>query len=212
MAHRSAPALRVLHALRIKGIAEDAAVARASGLPDDEVARLVRDLAGTGQVERREGPVAGWRLTPAGVETHTGLVSDELGHSGARAAIEDAHVRFLQLNPELLALCTAWQLRELDGARVRNDHLDASYDGAVVEGLVDLHRRVIPVLDGLAAHLDRYSGYLPRLQEALDRVQAGELEWFTAPLLDSYHSVWFELHQDLLDTLALERASGGVRG
>ena len=212
MAHRSPPSLRVLSVLRIKGVAGDAAVARASGLPEDEVERLAVELAGDGLLERWEGPVAGWRLTPAGRAVHRGLVSDELECSGARSTVEDSHARFLELNPELLALCTAWQLRELDGTRVRNDHLDAAYDGAVVERLVHLHRRVVPVLDGLAAHLARFSRYAPRLQEALDRLRAGELEWFTAPLIDSYHSVWFELHQDLLDTLALERASTGVGG
>ncbi len=34
----------------------------------------------------------------------------------------------------------------------------------------------------------------------------GERDWFTKPTIDSYHSVWFELHEDLLATLGLERA------
>ncbi|MDP9020051.1 MAG: MarR family transcriptional regulator, partial [Actinomycetota bacterium] len=42
---------------------------------------------------------------------------------------------------------------------------------------------------------------------ALRRVVAGEGDWLTRPLIDSYHTVWFELHQDLLDTLGIERGS-----
>jgi pyruvate,orthophosphate dikinase len=41
----------------------------------------------------------------------------------------------------------------------------------------------------------------------VDRVEAGERDWFTKPLIDSYHTVWFELHEDLLSTLGKERAS-----
>ena len=35
------------------------------------------------------------------------------------------------------------------------------------------------------------------------------VEWFTKPVIDSYHTVWFELHEDLLATLGIERASEG---
>jgi hypothetical protein len=38
-------------------------------------------------------------------------------------------------------------------------------------------------------------------------VLAGAREWFTRPVIDSYHTVWFELHEDLLSTLGLARAS-----
>ncbi len=33
----------------------------------------------------------------------------------------------------------------------------------------------------------------------------GDARAFTAPLAESYHTVWFELHQDFLLTLGLER-------
>jgi hypothetical protein len=37
-------------------------------------------------------------------------------------------------------------------------------------------------------------------------VVAGQVDWFTHPLIDSYDTVWFELHEDLLATLAVERS------
>ena len=40
-------------------------------------------------------------------------------------------------------------------------------------------------------------------------VEQGDTDWFTKPLIDSYHTVWFELHEDLLATLAIERAREG---
>jgi hypothetical protein len=42
-------------------------------------------------------------------------------------------------------------------------------------------------------------------------VRAGDKEWFTGPLVDSYHTVWFELHEDLMATLGLERATEEAR-
>ena len=53
--------------------------------------------------------------------------------------------------------------------------------------------------------LPRFARYAPRLTNAVDRVRAGEVDWFTKPVLDSYHTVWFELHEDLLATLGIER-------
>ena len=57
--------------------------------------------------------------------------------------------------------------------------------------------------------IDRFAGYGGRLREALEKVVAGEHEWFTKPVIDSYHTIWFELHEDLLCTLGIERASEG---
>ena len=37
----------------------------------------------------------------------------------------------------------------------------------------------------------------------------GALDYFTKPILPSYHTVWFELHEDLLATLSIDRASEG---
>src|SRR5207245_10907769 len=68
-----------------------------------------------------------------------------------------------------------------------------------------VHEAVLPIADDLAASLPRFARYGPRLTNAVDRVRAGEVDWFTKPVLDSYHTVWFELHEDLLATLGIER-------
>jgi hypothetical protein len=113
------------------------------------------------------------------------------------------------VNPELLATCTAWQLRSTGTGQTVNDHLDHAYDASVVQRLAGVHERVEPVLTVLAAALWRYGRYPERLANAVRRVQLGESEWFTKPLLDSYHTVWFELHEDLLATLGLQRGAEG---
>ncbi len=41
---------------------------------------------------------------------------------------------------------------------------------------------------------------------ALERVDAGDPEWLTSPRLDSYHTVWMQMHEDLLLAIGAERA------
>jgi len=57
----------------------------------------------------------------------------------------------------------------------------------------------------LRAQLTRFSGYDERFAAALDRVRGGELGWVNRPRADSCHTVWMQLHEDLLATLGLQR-------
>ena len=65
----------------------------------------------------------------------------------------------------------------------------------------------VEVLGQLERVLDRFRIHLPRLRFALERVQAGDTQWFTGASIESFHTVWFELHEDLLATLGLDRAA-----
>jgi hypothetical protein len=203
----SEPRFLVLHGLRLKGFAEAEPVAAGAGLGVAEVEGALQALAAEGLTSHREGRISGWSLTAAGRDEHRRLVGEELDATGAKGVVHDAYQRFLTLNPELLAVCTAWQLRPSGDAQVMNDHRDPDYDGQVVARLAAVDQEVQPVIVELSATLERYGRYGPRLRAALERVQAGEPDWFTKPVLDSYHTVWFELHEDLLCSLGLERAT-----
>ena len=59
---------------------------------------------------------------------------------------------------------------------------------------------------GQFAELDpRLGEYSRRLESAYDRVLAGEIDFVSGARVDSYHTVWFELHEDLLRMLGRER-------
>lgn len=207
MAHRSDPRLLALHGLRLKGRADAAAIAEGVGLPVAEVGACLQELAAEGLVVHRDAPIGGWSLMPPGRAEHSRLVGREVDTAGARPAIEAAYERFRALNPGVLDACSRWQVRDVAGTPVRNDHSDPDYDAWVVADLVRLHRRVEPLCDDLASALERYRPYRPRLTRAIRKVEAGERDWFTKPLMPSYHTVWFELHEDLLTTLALDRTA-----
>jgi hypothetical protein len=68
------------------------------------------------------------------------------------------------------------------------------------------------LFDQVAADLPRLAAYRPRLDGALARIRAGDRQWFTRPLIDSYHSVWFELHEELIGAAGLTRADEARRG
>ena len=206
MASASAPRLLVLHGLRLKGFAPVDAVTGAAGMaPADTEAELAR-LSDEGLAAYREGRMSGWALTPTGRKEHERLLAEELDQVGCREVVDDAYRRFVALNPELLEVCTDWQLRTVDGQQVVNDHSDTAHDQAVVQRLMSLHDRVRPITADLREALARFSPYGTRLREALEKVVAGDRDWLTKPVIDSYHTVWFELHEDLLATLGIERA------
>ncbi len=209
MSAPSDPRTLVMHGLRLKGFAEAAGVGEAVGVAEAEAKPVLDQLVSEGFAAYRDGKLSGFSLTKPGRVEHARLLVEELDRTGAREAIDTAYRQFLQLNTELLSVCTEWQLRDVDGESTVNDHSDAAYDAAVIEKLADLHRRVEPICDALGSALGRYAGYGPRLAEALQRVRSGDCDWFTKPMIPSYHTVWFELHEDLLATLGIERGSEG---
>ena len=203
----SDPRTLVMHGLRLKGFAEPAAVAEVVAVDEADAKALLDELVADELASYREGRMSGFTLTPAGRADHARLLSEELDRHGVRAAITAAYRRFLTRNGDLLHVCTSWQLREDEGAGepVINDHSDEAYDAGVIARLEDIHAGIEPVCDELAASLARFRLYGPRLAHALDRLRAGDKDWFTKPMIPSYHTIWFELHEDLLATLGIER-------
>lgn len=197
----------VLHGLRLKGVAEPPAIVEATGVDLAEVQDHLAALVADGLVVRREGRLSGYTLTPAGRAEHSRRLSEELDRLGVREEVSAAYERFLAHNRDLLEVCTAWQLREddPDGEPVVNDHTDPDYDAKVIERLAEIDAEIQPICADLARSLARFGRYGPRLTHALERLRSGDKDWFTKPMIPSYHTIWFELHEDLLATLGIDR-------
>ena len=178
--------LSVLQAVRLKGrVSRDDLAATLGEEQLDVVDRLVdSDLL-------LDGPAL--RLSPEGRVRLQELLTDERSSVDV-AAISTAYDKFRSVNSEFKALVTDWQLK--DGQP--NAHDDADYDAAVLARLDDVHRRVTPIVAAAAAQLPRLNRYSAKLQTALDRLRAGDTSWLARPLIDSYHTVWFELHEELI--------------
>ncbi|HOT80749.1 MAG TPA: hypothetical protein PKY13_12220 [Microthrixaceae bacterium] len=203
--------LRVLHAVRLAGINGADAVVERSEVGASRVASVLTEAQASGWVEQRvvvrDRRPSGWMLTAQGRRHGEALLAAEVALAGAAEALVAAYERFRTVNQQFLDVCTDWQLfPDEDGRRAVNDHSDPDYDRAVVERLVRLDEVIQPVLADLASALARFEGYGERFAAARRLVEAGERDWFTRPLIDSYHTIWFELHEDLLATLGLERS------
>jgi pyruvate,orthophosphate dikinase len=109
-------------------------------------------------------------------------------------------------------IVTAWQLREVDGTPVLNDHADEMYDAGVLDDLTTLHAEVGPWLDALAATLPRFATYRARLDRAAERATGGDGAWIASPRVDSYHSAWFELHEELIRLAGRSREDEAAAG
>ncbi|MCP3988961.1 MAG: transcriptional regulator [Actinomycetia bacterium] len=204
---RSEYELLAMHGLRLRGLAEAVVVADLIDEPSLLIHVALRSLAERGLVVYRVGHRSGWTLTPAGMEEHKRLLAAELDRTGKREPFTHCYQVFVPLNVRFLQLCTRWQVRSLDGAKVLNDHGDQVYDQVVIDDLAAIDSEIQPLVSKLADLLDRYVIHGDRLANALARVLADDYDWLASPLIDSYHTVWFELHQDLLVTLGIDRAS-----
>jgi hypothetical protein len=188
--------LGLLQAVRLKGRVRPADLASTLGAETTAVESAVTELAEQDQLQ------AGMtiRLTPAGRERLAELLETERRGTDT-AAIRRAYEDFRPVNRDFKLLVSEWQLR--DGEP--NDHGDADYDSAIIDRLSRLHQTVLPVLGTVEEQLPRLAAYTGKLSTALARVREGNVSWFTRPIVDSYHTVWFELHEELIGTAGLTR-------
>ena len=183
-------------------------------LPDNErdalIAMVVRGMArGEASPEQQsladqglillKGPIM--MPTPAGTEIVATLLrlSDD---APGRDKIMDTFRKFLPVNRRLRDLCTAWQVRP-DGTA--NDHSDDGYDADIRDRLDDIDEAVGPLIKRFAEDLPRVAVYRPRLTGALEKFDDGDDSWLASPIIDSYHTVWMHLHQELLLTIGMSR-------
>jgi hypothetical protein len=191
-----------LHGLAVKKAGSAAAVADILGSDEASVNTALEAAAGEGRAMAAKGM---FMVTPVGRswldERYPELYADVRANPDAAAAYE----RFERINRELLSLFTDWQMMPAGAERVPNDHSDADYDADVIDRLGAQHERAQRPLDEFAGLEPRLGEYTRRLEAAYDKVLAGDSDFVSGARVDSYHTVWFELHEDLLRMLGRER-------
>ena len=199
--------LLVLHAVRITGFADTPVIAHRFGLDAAEAEEVLLDAQARGLVEHTAfAGSGGWSLTERGRAENERRLAAELARVGGADEVLGVYREFLPLNALLLRACTDWQLRPTAGDRLAvNDHSDHAWDGRVLDELAGIERALTPLADRLGNVLTRLRGYDTRFTTALARARAGEGAWVDRTDVDSCHRVWFELHEDLIATLGLDR-------
>lgn len=207
MTFDSLPDLLALHAVRVLGFADTPVLARRFGIDAAETAEILRDAEAFGWVHHATfAGLKGWSLTEAGRTENERQLAAELARTGSPEEIRAAYRDFLPLNARLRQACTDWQLRPALGDRLAvNDHSDPGWDDGILQELTSIGLALAPLTNHLSAVLSRFRGYDARFSSALHRVHAGEGGWVDRTDVDSCHRVWFELHEDLIATLGLDR-------
>jgi hypothetical protein len=193
----------VLQAIRLKGRVSPADLARTLGVEQADITEIVGQLTAAGLLIEDTT----LRVSRSGRDRLNDLLSQERERvdSAALAAVYD---QFRSVNPDFKFLVTDWQLKGGEP----NAHDDADYNVAVLTRLADVHQRVAPIIAAAAEQLPRLSAYQAKLLAALDKVKAGDIAWLTRPLIDSYHTVWFELHEELILAVGMTREQAARSG
>lgn len=119
-------------------------------------------------------------------------------------AADQVYERFLVINAGLKPLISQWQLTR--------DTATQDDAAAVLAGVDGLHRDVLPVIAAASELVPRLGVYAERLDAALGRAREGDMSWLTRPMVDSYHTVWFELHEELIGMANRTRAGEAESG
>lgn len=192
MSYSPAEEFEVLHGLRIKGMTQPDDIVATTGLARPLVDAVLADSVSHERArERTGGRVQGFMLTTAGRDRHAELRANHV--PAEQDGLVAAYDAFLVPNQEFKTLTTKWQT-------------EASGDPAIVLAeLVAIHEAVNRVLEQASTSLPRMRFYGPRFSMALEAFQGGDSSALAQPMSGSYHDVWMELHEDLLQLLARER-------
>jgi hypothetical protein len=173
----------VLHLARIKGVVPNDVLSRV----EDVIDRLEQD-----GLIRVSGGTA--RLTGPGLRAHSRLLAEQRSAVDVDT-ISATYGRFLAVNVAVKSACATWQRTGPDPESLFT----------VSSELAEYLGRVRPSLSRAALVLSRFGGYLDRLEDASARSSGGDGAYVTSTSVDSFHTIWFECHEDYLLTLGRSR-------
>ncbi|TNC25706.1 hypothetical protein [Amycolatopsis alkalitolerans] len=196
------PDYDVLNVVALKKMASVPVIARVCGRDTADADAALARLAETGLVYLADGAAlpsdeAEPALAEAASRFYAGVRQDPL-----IASLVD---RFDKVNAQFLKAMSAWQLIEVGGRKITNNHRDSAYDDKVIFRLGRLIQQLQPLLTALAEHDRRFLTYQHRFLASSRAVDGGQHDLVSSPTADSIHNIWFEFHEDLLRTLGRER-------
>lgn len=189
---------------------------RLRGRPTLESLVELLDTA-AGIIEAAESLIAGGYLRTAGTavalttegrERLSEFIASERKELDS-ARVTELYEAFCRLNEECKEIVTAWQMTS---ATTLNDHTDERYDQGVIDRLRDLHERFVPTGEGIAATVPRLRRTVDRLASSIAMLAEGDNRFVASPQVDSLHSVWFEMHEELIGAAGLTRAGEAAAG
>ena len=214
MSYHSESPFLVLHTVRLLGFADTAAIATQAGITIGAAADLLREAERRGWTQLVSfADLEGWSLTDAGKTENERQLAIEREHADPGHQIAAAYLDFLPLNARLLRAVTDWQIAPTDtDAFAPNDHSDRERDERILAELAELGAALVPLVERLSGVRARFDGYAERFEAALSKAKDGHNDWIDKTDVDSCHRVWFQLHEDLVATLGIDRRTENTNG
>jgi hypothetical protein len=197
------PHLLTLHTLTMKQLATAEELAAVTGQPLAEVEAGLDKAVAEDAVKAARGK---FMITPAGRATLDAAYPEAFAELRAAPAVAEAMEKFeTGVNRQALDTTTDWQTIEVGGELVPNDHGDADYDAKIIDRLGRILERLPTVLAPLVAADPLVDRFVDRLGAALTRAEGGETDYVSGMRVDSFHTVWFQMHEHLLRLTGRER-------
>ncbi len=177
--------LELARTVQLKGMCT---TERAAAVLAVAAARVEELVAGNGSLFR--AAARGMMLTPEG----RGWVSEQLAAERATldaTAFATGYEPFLTLNHRFKEVVSGWQLTPEEGRTA------AAWNG-VVAAVAAIDAELAPLIAAAAAQVPRLGAYARHFDAALAAMRAGDRTMLASPLKDSYHTAWFEYHEELI--------------
>jgi pyruvate,orthophosphate dikinase len=188
--------LEVLRLVVLRSRTDVDAIAFALGSTRPAVASSVADLIDADLLFTQGSSLA---ATAAGRDRIAADVAEVVARHGPRfAGLLD---RFQRPDRELKQIVTAYQLGPdgPDGAAIRRIH-------EMITG------EATAIISAAAAVVPRLERYGARLDAALAQLASGDARYLAHPAVDSIHTIWFELHEELIRLAGTDRATETAAG
>ncbi|MGE0599849.1 MAG: pyruvate, phosphate dikinase [Dehalococcoidia bacterium] len=173
----------LLRALQLKGLCSVERLAAALACSEETISEALEPHEAFLKTTPR-----GFALTPEGRAWVQERLAEE--HASVEGDLEPAWQRFQPLNHQLKVLVTETQMSSINPEHERW--------GWLMESMASLHAEFRPVVDEVATMAPRLRGYGRRFDAALAALSAGDASMLASPLKDSYHTVWFEFHEEFI--------------
>lgn len=192
-----------LHCLTLKQLSDVEGLVAILDQDPDDVKSALEQAVSDGNAMAARGK---FMITPAGRSTLDDTYPQLFADERASAEIASAMDLFESgVNKQVLALTTAWQEVEVAGERQPNDHSDTAYDAKIIDKLGAVLDKTSTVLAPLITTQPSVDRFLSRISDALTRAEDGELDYVSSVRIDSFHTVWFQMHEHILRITGRER-------
>jgi hypothetical protein len=199
----SDPYLLTLHTLTLRQLADADQVLAILEQDPDEVKQALEKA-----VEDKTAMAArgAYMITPTGRALLDEAYPTWFAAERASSDITEAMDSFESgVNRQVLSYTTDWQTVEVNGQRQANDHGDAAYDAKIIDKLAKVLERTEGVLAPLVSAQPSLARFLDRASSALTRAESGETDYVSGVRVDSFHTVWFQMHEHVLRITGRER-------